>query len=717
MTFDSRHGELIQFADFSNCHEFLTPQHRIALWHITFADGRELGTDSAKAFSWTGGADAPLKLKWSQFGLASAPKLQVTAQVTLDQHERLSNWRISVDGLRDSAVRTVAFPRIGFVTPQEHETLAVPQWIGEATSEARTIVNPAPGTAGRHDWDYPGELSMQFLAFYGGEGPGLLISADDAQLLRKQFSVFGDGSKGLGLEVIHYAPVTHAAESSYSPPYELSVRAFNGDWFTAAEHYRRWAQHQSWVKESCVRTHQTPDWVRNTALWVWNRGPSSDVLAPAVALQEYAALPVSVLWHWWHGCAYDVGFPEYFPPREGADKFRRAVAKANARGVHAIVYMNQRLWGMTTKSWKQQNASKWAVKRTDGTIGSEVYNTFTHAPCASMCMGTSFWRNTYATLAEKAVRDFGVAGIYMDQACSSLACYDQSHGHPLGGGAYWLEGFKKLQGDIRRRCADRKQVALAGEGCSEGWLPYLDIMLSLQVSLERYAAPDVWKPLPLFNVVYHDCSTQFGNYSSLTRPPYDSLWPKKYAPKEPLALLDQMFDTQFRLEQARSFVWGQQPTLANFRASQLQQRLEEIEYLLRIARLRQHALKYLRDGVFLRPPDLNVPQIGIPISRLSIYAGQQDAVQEYHKTVPAVLASVLRASDGDVALVLANITDKAVPLHISLKRPDYPLPTSGTLYRLTEDGLSQVAQFDRGAVERPITLDLLDVRIYEITSR
>ena len=27
---------------------------------------------------------------------------------------------------------------------------------------------------------------------------------------------------------------------------------------------------------------------------------------------------------------------------------------------------------------------------------------------------------------------------------------------------------------------------LAGEGCGEGWLPYLDLMLSLQVSRERY---------------------------------------------------------------------------------------------------------------------------------------------------------------------------------------------------------------------------------------
>lgn len=713
--FDTLRGELNRLTDLSNHHEFLTGPP-IALWRIALVDGRVLSPEQAESFSWSGGADAPLVLSWSRFERAKAPNLRVTANVAVDQEERLSRWQISVEGLDEIPVRTVTFPRIGLVAPQDRETLAVPHWIGEATNQARAIVNPAPGKAARRDWDYPGELSMQFIAFYGGEGPGLLVSTDDKLLMRKQFALFGDGSNGFGLEVVHHAPVERVAGLRYSPPYEVLVRTFDGDWFTAAEHYRHWAQNQSWVKESRARKGQTPAWVRDTAVWIWNRGPSSDVLAPAAALQKHAAIPVSVFWHWWHGCAYDVGFPEYLPPREGADAFRRAVAEAETQRIHAIVYMNQRLWGMTTKSWTEQNAAASAVKAPDGTIRPEVYNTFVKAPCASMCMGTSFWRNTYASLANKAVRDLGVAGIYMDQACSSLACYDPSHGHPLGGGSYWLEGFKTLEGDIRRRCQGVKSVALAGEGCGEGWLPHLDIMLSLQVSLERYAAPGVWEPLPLFNTVYHDCATQFGNYSSLTRPPYDSLWPTEYAPQEPLALLDRKFAPQFRLEQARSFVWGQQPTLANFRESQLHERTDEIDYLLRIARLRMSALKYLRDGVFLRPPDVKVRPMEIPISRLSIYAGQQDAVREYNKTVPPVLASVLRAEDGDIALVLANIVDKPVPLRVRLNQKNYPLPTAGVLFRLADQGRSKVASFDRGVVELEVTLDPSDVRIYEMTS-
>src|ERR1035441_4776512 len=98
----------------------------------------------------------------------------------------------------------------------------------------------------------------------------------------------------------------------------------------------------------------------------------------------------------------------------------------------------------------------------------------------------------------------GVNGIYMDQACTSLACYDPTHGHPVGGGVYWMQGFRAMASDIRRRCDSRHEpVVLAGEGCGEPWLPYLDLMLSLQVSRERYMTPDAWDTIPFFPAVYH----------------------------------------------------------------------------------------------------------------------------------------------------------------------------------------------------------------------
>jgi hypothetical protein len=602
------------------------------------------------------------------------------------------------------------------VARQAAETLAVPVWMGQRCRRARELLH-AGGRPGRWTWEYPGRLSMQCAALYRERGPGLLVAANDTGARRKLFAVSGIDRHGLALEVVHVPPVSRHGEQRWELPYEVLATAFRGDWYTGAELYRAWALKQSWVRESRRRRGLTPAWLLDTALWVWNRGRSPGVLGPAAAIKEHAGLPVSVFWHWWHGCAYDAGFPEYLPPREGEEPFRQALARAHEKGIHAIVYMNQRLWGMTTASWAARGAERYAVKGPDGTVAPEVYNTFTRAPCASMCMGTAFWRGTYAALAEAAVRGLGVDGIYMDQACSSLACYDPEHGHPLGGGAWWIEGFRQLAGDIRTRCAGAQSLVLAGEGCGEAWLPHLDAMLSLQVSMERYAAPGAWDPIPFFHAVYHACAVLYGNYSSLTRPPYDDLWPAEFAPARPLELLDRKFAGQFRLEQARAFVWGQQPTLANFLPGHLIERKEEMEFFLRLVRLRRKALSYLRDGTFLRPPAIEAPEAAIPMSRLSIYAGQRGAVKEFTGKAPRALASAWAAPDGSVAAAIVNISEEAMSFEFSLGAPDYPVPRKGLIRKIWDAGSTDVGSYTEGRASWIVALAPSEACVYSVTPR
>jgi hypothetical protein len=154
-------------------------------------------------------------------------------------------------------------------------------------------------------------------------------------------------------------------------------------------------------------------------------------------------------------------------------------------------------------------------------------------------------------------------------------------------------------------------------------------MLSLQVSKERYAAPDGWETIPFFHAVYHPYAILFGNYSSLTMPPYDELWPAEFAPKEPLKLLDRSYSTQFCLEQARAFVWGQQPTIANFTSTQLKTRAAEIDYLLHLA-----------------------------------------------------LASAWRAPNGQVAVALVSISDQPQQVSLSVPTRDYGLPERTKIVRI-----------------------------------
>jgi len=708
---DPNDGRLIGLADTAAGHEHIDASKAAPLWRLAFTDGSTVDADAAGAFSWESEPSA-LRLRWE---LDEPAGLVVLVTVSLHDDTGAIEWRLSLKGLAEQTPVAVHFPRTGHLAAQSGETLAVPIWGGESTRHARDLLNRAPG--GQWSWEHPGFMSFQAIALYGDDGPGVSLSSRDTASRQKRFVVHGDGEDGVMFELIHVPALDDAADGRYELPYPVVVEAFNGDWFTVAEGYREWALEQSWAKEARAAKGASPSWLRETGLWVWNRGHSPGVLGPAAALQEELGLPVSVFWHWWHGCAYDHAFPEYLPPREGAEAFRQALHDADAAGLRAIVYMNQRLWCTGGESWERENAARFAVKNPDGQYRQEVYNTFMQTPCVPMCIGTEFWRNTYADLAEEAVNDLGVHGIYMDQACLSLPCYDATHGHPLGGGNWWMDAVPLLTDDIRARTAETREVMLAGEGCGESWLPHLDAMLALQVSMERYKAPGYWEAIPFFHAVYQPIATLYGNYSSLTRPPYDDLWPAEFAPERPLELLDRKFSTQFRLEQARAFVWGQQPTVANFLPSHLEDRAEEWDFVMRLARIRREALAYLQDGTMLRPPRIPLDPVEIPMSRLSIYAGQHDAVQEFSHAVEPVLASAWQAPDGSVGVAIVNITDSPQTFKLVLDGADYPLPGEGVIDRIDHAGREQVHAFESPTVTLTLTLAPFDAAVYEVRGR
>ena len=695
--FSQSDGHLVQFTDRKAHWNHVADQAiPIGLWKLELVmDGKKIGLTPAKAkrFRLARGRErSSVRLSWTGFGREVSPRLKVIVEARLDPWCAMSYWNITVANLHGVVLEKVCFPQVPAIRPQADECLAVPVWMGQLVSNPRSLLAGVAGKGKRLEWDYPGLTSLQCLAFYRRDGPGLYFSCDDTASFRKSFALWGSDDGQVNYELVHLPENREA--NLYTLPYHAIVGGFEGDWFTAADRYRSWATNQAWARESRLASGRTPEWAADTGMWVWNRGRSAGVLDPAIVLQKELGLPVSVFWHWWHGCAYDTGFPEYLPPREGVESFTNALVRAHQQDVRAIVYMNQRLWGMTTESWKQEGAERYAVKATNGMVHPEVYNTFTKLPCASMCMGTPFWRNKYAGLAEEGFQKLGVDGIYMDQACSSLACYDPNHGHPLGGGRYWMEGFRLLASEIRSRDAGGRQVVLAGEGCGEGWLPFLDLMLSLQVSRERSAATnDCWQPIPFFQVVYHPYCILYGNYSSLAVPPYDELWPAKFAPAEPLKLLDRKYSQQFLLEQARALVWGQQPTVANFVPAQLRARDEETDYMMQLARLRSRALKYLQRGVFLRPPKLDVPDAMLSMSRLSIYAGQQEGVKSFERRYPLVLSGAWRAPDGDVAVVLASIACQPLTVALNLEAREYGLPKRGTIYRLSPSGRWPIGTF------------------------
>ena len=681
LKFDSTDGRLVSMMDEKTGNEFIDAEAVCGpLWKIFTPEGEM----QCSEFEYSGTrSEAPgaMSLEWK-----SGNGIKVTVSVRLDEEKPLCYWKVFLEGISGKDVLAVRCPVIQGIERMENEDLAVSTWLGSVIHDPHSPLGE--GMKERSfAWDSPGILSMQMLSLYDREnGSGLYLASNDTLSQSKRFELRMD-TEHTEYSLENFLPF-RSGEDSYSTGYEAVTGSLRGDWLTAAKIYREWAQDQRWCRESRFHGGQIPRWVTKTGLWVWNRGFSDNVLTEARHMKHRLGIPVSVLWHWWHGCSYDEGFPEYLPPREGGGHFIKAVKKARKDNVNAIVYMNSFQWGNSTESYVNEHAEDHAAKQFDGSLYTSTANIFTGRQITPMCLGDEYWREKYSSIADTAICKYGVSGIYMDQACSSIKCYDKSHGHTLGGGNYWTEGFARQASRIREKVGDRRKgIVLAGEGSGEDWIPSLDLFLTLEASRERYLGTGETEVLPLYQAVYHDYAITFGSYSSLVYPPYDDLWPDEFRPANRETPLPDSFDSQFRMEQARSFVYGMQPTLANYHAFLDTAKKEEIDFLLGLAKVRKKALKYLLEGTFERVPVMEIPKDTILVSKVSIYAGRSgNTVKEEKMTVPMVYAGMWKAKDGSMGLALVNISDCPQPVRFTIDSEDYGLQQSFKATLVTEKG-------------------------------
>ena len=684
LSFDAATGWPASMTDKAAGEEML--EDSVPLWEIRDARDSLLKEDAR--FLGCRRCQYGLRLSWK-----TASGIRVKAFARLAPEDSLLHWSLSVAGLEPGF--SVRYPILDF-KKMEHEDFAYSSWLGRIERDPRADLTPQKPVI-RFNTESPGALSLQLIAAYDREsGRGLYLASNDSLSFTKTFSVELDSVK-TRFYLTHY-PALDGTSKDWDPGYEVITGPFRGDWLTAAQMYREWAVEQRWCRDSRLARRRIEDWVLGTGLWVWNRGRSENVLPEALHLQETTGLPVSVLWHWWCNCGHDDDFPHYLPPREGAEPFRDAVHSASDKGVHAIVYMNSFEWGTSTPGWEE--AKPFALKRRDGSFREYAANKFTGHTIAAMCLHNTFWTDRYAAMADTVLREYGIGGIYMDEACTNLRCYDPAHGHSIGGGNYWVEDFCGLASRIRSQAG---RTVLAGEGSGEDWIPSLDLFLTLGVSRERYVGGHA-EPIPLYQAVYHDYAITFGSYSSLVYPPFDERWKAVSPPEGCETLLPERFNLQFRMEQARALVYGMQPSIANYHAFLDQARSREMDFALQLARTRMRYLDYLLYGSMERIPAMTVPTAEADISKVSIYAREGKSAVRVTKEVPLLYTGMWRSPKGGLALFIVNIGEESQPIAFSLDPALYGLPASCQAFITTDDGRVVLSETSAGPLNVSTTI-------------
>ncbi|MDR0338042.1 MAG: DUF6259 domain-containing protein, partial [Planctomycetaceae bacterium] len=322
---------------------------------------------------------------------------------------------------------------------------------------------------------------------------GLYIAAHDTNGTMKELSFHSDLQTGTAQISEEYPAENLGQPDSRFAPCNIVLESYQGDWFDAAIMYRDWVRREAaWYPRTKITDEgrtDTPLWMRELALWTqhWQATPSK-MLDELRQFQSPFGIPVAVHWYGWHKIPFDNDYPHYFPTQDG---FKESVTEIKKDGdLFVMPYINGRLWDHRDRGVEDYLFTKEALtgvtKKEDGSCWLESYGSResdgSPVRLGVMCPSSEIW---YKKLQELITRltsandgqsgndgNMGVKAVYVDQvaAAEPKLCFDKSHGHPLGGGDWWVKSYRNIFEKIRAELP--KDVVLTTECNAE---PYIDI--------------------------------------------------------------------------------------------------------------------------------------------------------------------------------------------------------------------------------------------------
>ncbi|MBI4559782.1 MAG: hypothetical protein HY706_19500 [Candidatus Hydrogenedentes bacterium] len=545
-------------------------------------------------------------------------KVDVTMTVTVRGADLVWGLEASVKA-QNCALWDITFPEIG--------SIARPEEVHSITTAGWGLIHDDLMHRPLNEGTYPSsQCSMPFAAVSDGE-TGVYVGSEDAEgYPLRLFAGRAKGQPVVTLGMRHDIPDMGIAKS-YRIPYSVATTAYVGDWYEAARQYRRAVQSAPWGRvPPLAERNDIPKWLINTDLWYIGSCDDEPTAKAVLDFAKYFEVPVSAHVYTWHQIPFDDHYPEYFPAKQG---FRDAVSKVQKAGVAVMPYINGRLWDAATKSWAESGAKDAAATNLNGDHYEEVYGS--KVPLTPMCPTTELWQETVTQLVDRLVNEVGVRGVYIDQisAAAPRRCFAENHGHPRGGGSYWIQGYRDLLDRCRAVLPPR--TALTTEENADPWNDLLDAFLMVNTQ------PRGGTIVPLYPAVYGGRVVSFG-FQYFSGTDYEARYP-------------------LRLKFAQEFTFGSQ--LGWIGPSILQKGNEvEAEFLKRLCRARHAARDALQFGELLAPV--------IVESAGSVSWTEKIDGTDQTRTAAAVLAGAWLTPSGKRKLAVVNIADQEETLTLRL---------------------------------------------------
>lgn len=404
----------------------------------------------------------------------------------------------------------------------------------------------------------------------------------------------------------------------YKTPYQIVMTPFEGDWYEAGRIYRAAAMKTPWGSVPPLADRKDiPQWVKDLDLWMVTGCHDEATANQIIEFANTFGVPTAAHVYSWHEIPFDDHYPEYFPAKPG---FVPAVAKVQAAGIPVMPYINGRLWDSTTTSWQVEDASKACSINEQGKPYVEVYGS--KVPLSPMCPSTELWKDKITGLVDRLIHECGVKAVYIDQisAAEAKRCFAANHGHPMGGGTYWIQGYRDLVSRCRAKLGPDNMLTT-----EENADPWNDLLHAFLLVNTRDNGGEM---VPLYPAVYGGRVISFG---------FQYISGDDYTWRYPL-----------RLKFARALVFGSQLGWVGPEILQPANKTEA-EFLKRLCQARHTSRDALQYGELLAPPELE------KVGTVS-WGEAKDGAQPI--TQPAVLASLWKTTQGTRKLVVVNVSDE-----------------------------------------------------------
>ena len=570
--------------------------------------------------------------------------IHVELALTPDNPASALDWNLRVTNSNDQwGLWRVTFPQVSVNDLGKGSRVFLPHTAGIEVSDMWT-------TAGRKGGTYPsGWTCMQYMATYDAAGQtGLYVGMHDPFGSTKD--IFAEGlpdQRAVAFRFEHPVPDMGRPGVSFELPGQARWQILRGDWFDAATLYRNWASREAkwWPKLGLDGRSDTPEWMRQLPAWVMTGGSAAECVAQVKRFRQEVGVPVGFHWYNWHQIPFDNDYPHYFPPKNG---FAEGVAELKAAGVFAMPYINGRLWDIHDQGAKDSQftalALPAATKDESGKPYIESYGSKesdgSNVQLAPMCPSTPLWQGRVREIVMRLLTEYGLNGVYIDQvaAAQPCLCFDASHGHPLGGGHWWTQGYWTMLDAIR--ATKPAEYMLTTECNGEPYIRWFDGYLTWHWQEQNM--------VPAFSAVYGGTIQMFGRAY-------------RGGPTEDLAN---------RMKAGQQLVFGEQ---IGWFGPEILQRPESGKFLGDCIQMRWRLKEYFSAGHMVRPPKLT--------GTIPTVTADWQWQNEWPVTTPAVLTGAWQHQNGKVILLFVNVSDRGLASPVQFNPKDYHL--SGTLFKVT----------------------------------